>query len=143
MSNTGTVWPPRPAMPMTSLTCTSRQARSQAPQAMQASRLTAIAGLEMSNSAISAASNFDGKRSLPEIPIDEAHCQNADWLSGPSAAGRMLLARSSNTICRDFAARSVPVLTTMPWVGWRMQEAASTRSPSMSTMQARQLPSVR
>jgi hypothetical protein len=31
----------------------------------------------------------------------------------------------------------------MPAVGWRMHEAASTRSPSISTMQARQLPSAR
>ena len=35
---------PRPAMPMTSLTCTSRQARTQSVQWMQASRLTAMAG---------------------------------------------------------------------------------------------------
>ena len=35
---------PRPAMPMTSLTCTSRQARTQRLHWMQASRLTAIAG---------------------------------------------------------------------------------------------------
>jgi hypothetical protein len=33
--------------------------------------------------------------------------------------------------------------TTMPSRGARMQEAASTRSPSISTMQARQLPSGR
>jgi formate dehydrogenase major subunit len=35
------------------------------------------------------------------------------------------------------------VLTFMPSVGLRTQEAASTRSPSTSTMQARQLPSAR
>ena len=35
---------PRPAMPMTSLTCTSRQARTQRLHWMQASRLTAMAG---------------------------------------------------------------------------------------------------
>src|SRR5580700_10298745 len=34
---------PRPAMPITSLTCTSRQARTQRLHWMQASRLTAIA----------------------------------------------------------------------------------------------------
>ena len=34
-------------------------------------------------------------------------------------------------------------LTTMPALGSRMQEAARTRSPSISTMQARQLPSER
>ena len=37
------LWP-RPAMPITSLTCTSRQARTQRLHWMQASRLTAIAG---------------------------------------------------------------------------------------------------
>src|SRR3546814_3624035 len=79
----------------------------------------------------------------PEIPIDDAQRQNADRLSGPSPAGRMLLARSSNTMARAFAARSLPVSTTMPSLGLRMQEAASTRSPSISTMQARQLPSAR
>ena len=39
------------------------------------------------------------------------------------------------------AARSLAVWTFMPGVGRRTQEAASTRSPSTSTMQARQLPS--
>jgi len=34
-----------------------------------------------------------------------------------------------------------PIFTFMPTVGVRLQEAASTRSPSTSTMQARQLPS--
>jgi hypothetical protein len=40
-------------------------------------------------------------------------------------------------------ARSVAVRTTIPSAGSRMHEAASTRSPSISTMQARQLPSGR
>ncbi len=134
-------------MPITSLTWTSRQARTQAPQAMQASRLTAMAGLVMSNSAWSCVpdllANLLAKRSLPAIPISPAHCQKGDWLSGPLSAGRMLLASSSNTMWRDFFARSLSVLTFMPGTGLRMQEAASTRSPSTSTMQARQLPSVR
>jgi hypothetical protein len=39
------------------------------------------------------------------------------------------------------ARRATP--TFMPSVGLRRQEAASTRSPSISTMQARQLPSAR
>ena len=50
---------------------------------------------------------------------------------------------SSNTIRRAALARSEPVFTFMPGVGLRMQLAASTRSPSISTMQARQLPSAR
>jgi hypothetical protein len=97
----------------------------------------------MSNSAASWPSNLLAKRLLPAMPIDDAHCQKFDWLSGPASADRMLLAKSSNTISRDFFARSVSVLTTMPAAGLRMQEAASTRSPPISTMQARQLPSGR
>ena len=102
-----------------------------------------MAGLVMSNSAVSWPSNLLAKRSLPAMPIDDAHCQKFDWLSGPASADRMLLAKSSKTISRDFLARSVSVLTTMPVAGLRMHEAASTRSPSISTMQARQLPSGR
>jgi hypothetical protein len=51
--------------------------------------------------------------------------------------------RSSKTIWREAFARSEAVFTFMPAVGLRMQLAASTRSPSISTMQARQLPSGR
>ena len=47
------------------------------------------------------------------------------------------------TIRRALLARSVWVLTFIPGVGVRMQLAASTRSPSTSTMQTRQLPSGR
>jgi hypothetical protein len=44
---------------------------------------------------------------------------------------------------RAARARSDAVFTVMPFAGLRMQLAASTRSPSISTMQARQLPSAR
>ena len=44
---------------------------------------------------------------------------------------------------RAVVARSLAVVTTMPGVGLRMHDAASTRSPSISTMHARQLPSAR
>ena len=40
-------------------------------------------------------------------------------------------------------ARSEAVRTRIPTAGLRLHEAASTRSPSISTMQARQLPSGR
>ena len=40
-------------------------------------------------------------------------------------------------------ARVLAALTSMPSLGWRMHDAASTRSPAISTMQARQLPSGR
>ena len=50
---------------------------------------------------------------------------------------------SSATMRRAVLARSVWVLTFMPGDGVRRQLAASTRSPSISTMQTRQLPSGR
>jgi hypothetical protein len=40
-------------------------------------------------------------------------------------------------------ARSEALVTLMPSAGERMHEAARVRSPSISTMQARQLPSAR
>ena len=46
-------------------------------------------------------------------------------------------------VIRAVFARSEAVITLMPAVGLRMHEAASTRSPSISTMQTRQLPSAR
>ena len=47
-SNTGLASILRKAIPITSLTWTSRQARTQSPQSMQASRLTAMAGCDRS-----------------------------------------------------------------------------------------------
>ncbi len=47
------------------------------------------------------------------------------------------------TMRRAVRARSEAVTTFIPAVGFLMQDAASTRSPSISTMQARQLPSAR
>ncbi len=44
---------------------------------------------------------------------------------------------------RAALARSLAVDTFMPAAGLRMQDAARVRSPSTSTMQARQLPSAR
>ena len=46
-------------------------------------------------------------------------------------------------MARALEARSVAVLIFMPTPGTRLHEAANTRSPSISTMQARQLPSGR
>ena len=55
-----------------------------------------------------------------------------------------LVGRSiSTTVRRALTLRSFCDCTTMSSVGRRMQDAASTRSPSISTMQARQLPSGR
>ena len=51
--------------------------------------------------------------------------------------------RSSNTMRRAALARVLAVMIFMPGDGRRMHDAASTRSPSISTMHARQLPSGR
>jgi len=56
---------------------------------------------------------------------------------------RLVPISNSNTILRENLARLLAVWTFSPGVGWRTQEAASARSPSISTMQARQLPSAR
>ena len=50
---------------------------------------------------------------------------------------------SSSTIFWLVRARALSVVTSMPSLGVRQQEGASTRSPLISTMQARQLPSGR
>src|SRR5688572_15646364 len=51
--------------------------------------------------------------------------------------------RSSSTIFCEASARGELVVTSMPCAGKRQQEGASTRSPLISTTQARQLPSER
>ena len=84
-----------------------------------------------------------GKRLVGVTPMASTQFQNLDlgsWLV--SRAGWSAIS-SSNTISRDFFARSEAVFTFMPAAALRWQEAASTRSPSTSTMQARQLPSAR
>ncbi len=132
---------PRPAMPITSLTWTSRQARTQRLQWMQASRLTRIATWLASSSGTSACGR-GGKR-LAETPCSAAISRK--WLERSCAAsgGGWSARSSSTTMARAFSARSLFVVTTIPASGLRMQEAARTRSPSISTMQARQLPSAR
>ena len=72
-----------------------------------------------------------------------AQCQNGETRSGASSCGGWSASSSSITIRRALTARSVAVFTTMSGAGFRIQEAARTRSPSISTMQARQLPSAR
>jgi hypothetical protein len=131
----------RPAMPMTSLTWTSRQARTQRLQWMQASRLTRMATWLASRRGISCLGRA-GKR-LVVVPC--ASAMSHRWLERSRASSRAgwSARRSSMTMRRALSARSVAVWTVMPSVGVRMQEAASTRSPSISTMQARQLPSGR
>ena len=50
---------------------------------------------------------------------------------------------SSSTSFCDLSTRSLSVVTFMPAVGVRQHDGASTRSPLISTMHARQLPSAR
>src|SRR5581483_2083173 len=125
-------------MPITSLTCTSRQARRQRLHWIQASRFTAIAGWLGSAAGAARA----GKR-LAETPSFSLHVQNLE--SGSCAAGLAgwSAISISNTVLRARLARSDALLTFIPAVGLRMQDAARTPSPSISTMQARQLPSAR
>ncbi len=106
---------------------------------MQASRLTAIAGWLLSG----AGSFSRAAKRLSSTPTRSAQRQKRE--DGSCACSRFgwSAVSSSNTILREKRARSLAVLTFMPGAGFLMHEAASTRSPSISTMQARQLPSAR
>ena len=125
-------------MPMTSLTWTSRQARTQRLHWMQASRLTLMAGWLKSPVQRSAA----GKR-LSDTSRKSACTQKCEVGSCEVTRSGWSATSSSSTMARALVARSVADLTFMPTAGVRLHEAASTRSPSISTMQARQLPSGR
>ncbi len=125
-------------MPITSLTCTSRQARTHRLHWMQASRFTRIAGWLGSCAQRCAA----GKR-LSVTPVRSAQLQNDDVGSCDVSRAGWSATSSSITIARAFIARSDWVWTFMPTAGMRLQDGASTRSPSISTMQTRQLPSGR
>ena len=129
---------PRQAMPMTSLTCTSRQARTQRLQWMQASRLTRIAGWLGSG----ATAGRHGSR-LSVTSMRSAHCHSLESCWCATSRAGWSATSISITIRREARARSVAVCTTMPGAARRWHEAASTRSPSTSTMHARQLPSAR
>ncbi len=75
-------------------------------------------------------------------PSVAAQVAKVDVASRPSGPGMSVIS-SSKTIRRACSARGVAVFTTMPSRGVRMQDAARVRSPSISTRQARQLPSGR
>ena len=141
MSKVGKVPCPRPDMPITSLTCTSRQARTHSPHWMQASRFTRIATWLSSSSGMRPSSSL-GKR-LSSTPFSAAMSHMWLDLSWLTACSGWSAISSSTTILRAPLARALSVVTTIPGAGSRMQLAASTRSPSISTMQARQLPSGR
>ena len=68
------------------------------------------------------------------------------WLERSGARARSGWSASSSSITPSRATRArveLALFTTMPGAAWRTQLAASVRSPSISTMQARQLPSAR
>ncbi len=143
-SNTIVARAPRWARPMTSFTCTSRQARTHRPQVMQASSATWMAGWERS------AGRGAGASVAASVAAAAGSCicstSSQKWLerSGLSARAGWCSSSSSSTPSRACRARvELALRTTMPGRASRMQEAARVRSPSISTMQARQLPSAR
>ena len=77
------------------------------------------------------------------MPISWAVCQNRDEESRAASRPGWSASSISTTIRRARLARADPADTTMPSAGSRMHDAASTRSPSISTMHARQFPSGR
>ena len=83
-----------------------------------------------------------GKR-LSVTSIRSAHCHRREPESWAVSLTGWSATSSSMTMRRALRARSLSVCTVMPEAGRRMHEAASTRSPSTSTMHARQLPSGR
>jgi hypothetical protein len=83
-----------------------------------------------------------GKR-LTATSMAPAQRQNSDFGSWAMSGFGWSATRSSMTMRRAVFARSLSVVTSMPALGLRMQDAANTRSPLISTMQARQLPSAR
>ena len=121
---------------MTSLTCSSRHARTQRVHWMHASRLTAIAGCERS----AAGCARGAKRGVP-MPSARRHCSSSE--SGLyTVAGTSDTSISTIIFCAC-TARALSVVTSMPAAGARQHDGASTRSPLISTMHDRQLPSAR
>ena len=99
---------------MTSLTCSSRQARTQRVHWMQASRLTAIAGCDRSGATGARA----GNRGLPTSSCD-AHA--ASSLCRVYSLSPTSESSSSRTSFCDFRTRSLSVETFIPALGARQQ----------------------
>ncbi len=77
-------------------------------------------------------------------PIFSAQTSSSDRkLYGDLPWPGMSDSSNSSTIFCECTARSELARTSMFVLGWRQQDGASTRSPLISTMQARQLPSGR
>ena len=98
---------PRWAYPITSLTCTSRQARTHRVHWMHASSRTVIPGCERSGSGCARVGN------RPFVtPRRSAHSVSSE--SVRYVASGVSLTRSSSTIRCDARARSLCVWTTIP-----------------------------
>ena len=121
---------------MTSFTWTSRHARTQRVHWMHASRFTAIAGCERSCRGCS-------RRAKRGVPMPSFAFQVASSSSSLYTRSGMSAARSSTIIFCEWSARGLLLVTSMPAAGLRQHDGASTRSPLISTMHERQLPSGR
>ena len=108
---------------------------------MQASRLTDIATWLSSSKGIRPSSNLGNR--LPSTPWPAAISHRWLDLSCATSCSGWSATSISMTIRRACVARSERVCTTIPSDTGRMQEATRVRSPSTSTIQARQLPSAR
>ena len=107
---------------------------------MQASRLTRHRRMAASRPA---SVRPPGKR-LSVTSIFSAQCQNFEIGIVRGRARRLVGDQQlHHHLLRRDLARARSDFTFMPTLGVRLQDAASTRSPSISTMQARQLPSGR
>ncbi len=122
---------------MTSFTCSSRQARTQRVHWMHASRLTDIAGCEAS-----AAGCSRGAKRERVTPSSPAHWKSSLAPGFRSTFGTSAI-KSSSTIFCECSARCEVLSTSIPFAGERQHDGARTRSPLISTMHARQLPSGR
>ena len=125
---------------MTSLTCTSRQARTHRLQWMHASRLTRIAGWARVGGATA---GRHGNR-LSVTSMRSAHCHSLRIVLVRDLARRLI----GDEHLHHHAPRGLRALGGGVYhharrYARRWHEAASTRSPSTSTMHARQLPSAR
>ncbi len=96
-----------------------------------------MAGCETSARGCARASN----RGLPtpSLPLQ----WRSSFIPGFRSAAGASACSSSSTIFCECTARALTLETSMSLAGLRQHEGASTRSPLISTMQARQLPSGR
>ena len=137
-SKTIWAWPPRKAKPITSLPCSSRQARTQRVHWMQADRFTVMAGW-----LVSAGTAGRGAKRLWDTPRSSHQWSSSlSWRKGAWPSGVGGTSARSNSSTRRWArcTRGVAVCTTMPDCTVRQHEALKVRSPCTSTTQARQLP---